>query len=265
MNKLLKPIICAALAASLTGCAQPDERTVDEKFVDSLTEGLEARWTLTDASGDDYTTDQFNKYLEAELNKIESYKNEKFENKQLKEQADLYIDSLEQTKDITKYIDEDVAQFNQMYSPIYSQRILALQEINNIDSLEFQNADDQKSLDDMLDEAKLIKSVTDLTKSIHFEKTNEDDDPEYDIYSADYIAKVKNDTSYSFDYYNLTINLLDKDGVVLEQTYAGVNPWKKDETQRLKFSVFEKISDIQIVSVDYSLSNNTQSGTIDFI
>ena len=56
----------------------------------------------------------------------------------------------------------------------------------------------------------------------------------------------------------------DKDGVVLEQTFANVNSWKKGETQRLSFMVAEKIEKVQIASADYSVNNNVQTGTINF-
>lgn len=262
MKKISKLVLCFALLGSISGCAKPDERIVDEKFVDSLQEGLDERWELADTT--DYSTDSFNKYLDAELNKIQSFKKEKFENQQLKEQADLYIDSLEKTKGITKYIDSNDFQFQQLYSPLYSQRVLALQEINKIDPLQFDNEEDQEDFDNLLEEADLLKSVIDLTNGIQFEKVKEDDEPEYDLYTADYEAKVTNDTNYQFDYYNLTINLLDKDGVVLEQTFASVNSWKIGETQRLSFMVAEKIEKVQIASADYSVNNNAQTGTINF-
>lgn len=72
MKKISKFVLCFALLGSISGCAKPDERTVDEKFVDSLQEGLDKRWELADTT--DYSTDSFNKYLDAELNKIQSFK-----------------------------------------------------------------------------------------------------------------------------------------------------------------------------------------------
>lgn len=252
------------VAAILAGCQQ-DNRTTDEKFIDALKKGLSDRWEPADLDKDaEETTETFESYVNAELNQIKQYKDADFEDPDLQTAADAYIASLEHTLEITPTLDKDSNKFYELYSPVYSERGEALLQINEISPLEMANQEDQKELEELLDDAEITKAATDLASQIDFKVVKEDSDEDMGWYSADLEAKVKNDTRYTFDYFNVTANIIDADGTVITQGYTSVNAWKPDQTQTFKLYSDKKFNNVELAKVDYMIADNGFIGEVYF-
>lgn len=260
----MKKTLYALLAAGLmiTGCQQ-DTRTTDEKFIDSLEKGLAERWKLTDKDLED-STETFNSYVNAELSEIRQYKDENFDSADLKQAAEAYIASLEHTLEITPTLDKDPDKFYELYQPVYSERGQALLDINGLSPLEMGDKEDQKDLEELLDDAQITRAATDLASQFNFQCVKEDGDEETGWYSAELESKVKNDTEYTYDYFNLTVNFVDKDGAVLTQGYATVNTWKSGQTQTFELFTDKKFDHVELAKADYLVADNGFAGEIYF-
>ena len=60
-----------------------------------------------------------------------------------------------------------------------------------------------------------------------------------------YAAVVKNTSDFNFKTFQVRVNLLDKDDVIVESTYASVNNWEAGQKAKFDFwydGDFEKIS-----------------------
>ena len=123
------------ISVSITGCSS---KSVDEKFIDALEDGLSARWELTDKSEDKDEAEEksdYEGYIDAEYNKISKFKEENFEDKELGDLAREYIETLEQSKDTLKYFNNE-NKWLADWDNIRDDRVETLVKINEKEKLE---------------------------------------------------------------------------------------------------------------------------------
>ena len=78
MKKILRGVLSLLLVLSMCACTSKSNLSVDDAFYEDLKQGLINRWKLSDLNDDDYTTEDFNGYVKAELDCISKYKNAQF-------------------------------------------------------------------------------------------------------------------------------------------------------------------------------------------
>lgn len=248
MKKLLKILLCCGLGFSITACQE--KKSVDESFTDDLESGLIKRWDLVGNTSNDTasTQEDWEGFVNAELDKIGDYKDKEFENKELKEQAITYIKSLEDTKDALKYYESNYSKFStDYYGNYYNMRLVALKKINEITPLEFKDDSDKKNFEGMIDEAETREFTNKLVDETEFKKTK--DEYGYKTYSV----TIENTSNANFEYLVFDINLVDKDGVVVETQTASTNNWEKGTKHRFEFGTDKKFKKIEISKVEWNV------------
>lgn len=245
MKKINKMIIASGLALSIVGCSEP--QSVDEKFISSLEKGLMDRWDIVDSSSaDTSTTEGWNNLLDAELNNVAQYKNQDFENEDLEKCAKEYIEALEGTKEITDMVESSYSNFQSEFQPYYQERLLALQDINEIQELTFDQDSDKKSFKDLMNEAKTLSQINQIMDNTKFEVVED----EYGWKTLQ--ANVENITDNNFQYFTYDINLLDSNGTVIETTTAWTDNWDKGTTHVFEFTTDKEYATIEIHNVEWS-------------
>ena len=260
MKKLLAAILC--LSFLLVGCSQPDNRSTDEKFIDALKSGLVARWKIADDNS--ALTPDYDNLAKAELNYIESFKDEDFENKELQKLVKDYVDLIEQTQEISSLAETNYDAFSTQYNQIYYERLNDLRLINDINKLEFEQSNDQKNMDDLLYQADVNNAVEELKEKFQFELADEHSDTELDYYYATYEAIVTNDTDIAFNSFNGIVNEIGEDSVIFEQGYINADNWKPGETRKFDLFVDQPVKDFSITEITYSDSVTQNYQTIKF-
>lgn len=125
----------AALCLSFTGCGnttstpattETQEDFADNDFIKDLQKGLESRWSIASDDVLSMTNDELKAYYEqsvnSELDIIEKYQNEKFEDRKLQEVAIQYINLLKDSKEVIPYLSTDMVKFSQDWDMIYKKR-----------------------------------------------------------------------------------------------------------------------------------------------
>ena len=244
MKRILDLVLILLLGLSIVGCSSTEEKTYDKEFIASLSKGLEERWKLTDEydnlvnKGDIKDTDQdkfreyYGKFVKAELDEVEKYKDLKFEDSKLQESAISYINLLKKQKDSVDEMRVDMEKGLAQWDEGYQQRsklITTFVKDYNLtvsEKYKTQLSDFEKISNQVKDNENIEETV----KKAKFKVTKS-----YDGWK-DYEAVIKNDTDTDYKYFTLNINLLDKDEVILESTTAYVENWKAGQKARFKFS-----------------------------
>lgn len=157
-------IVAAVLIAAFTGpqIYKSMIKTYDEDFIEALANGLRRRWGMTYGKLE-WDTDDFNSFVDAELEQIQPFYDKKFKDDELKEMAVDYIDNLNKTKDYTYLIDSDFEKWNCKFMVNeYNERIVLLNAINEKYPLYFFDSDNREDFDDLIrnaDEREKILSL----------------------------------------------------------------------------------------------------------
>jgi len=236
---------------SMCACTSKSNLSVDDAFYEDLKQGLINRWKLSNLNDDDYTTEDFNGYVKAELDCISKYKNKKFKNKNIEKYAKEYIETLYDTKNNTKYIDSNYDKWESEYiNVIYDDRCEALVHLNEIKKIEFDKKSQNKNFNELLDDGNDSLAIRDFMDKADFKK--EPDEYEGETYHT-YSMIMENTTDLSFDYFYFNLNLEDENGVVLETQSAYTDNWDTGTKHKFEFSTdcnFAKIT-VHDVSYDY--------------
>lgn len=223
---LLLSVVCSLFIVS--GCGKDDkakttsstkEEYADKAFLEDFKQGLYDRWDYNDNSNDTDPIEHYKNLADKELNHVAKYKDKKFKDSTLQEYAIKYINILKKSKSFdddtyNKYallFDEDKT--NDYYK-LYVERTGLIKDIVKkykvkIDSKykEVYNElvrDNSKAVKDAEKDSK-IKAVV---ENLSFEKK---DDGYYE-------AIAENSSGYNISNLDLSINLLNSDGVVVDTT-----------------------------------------------
>lgn len=242
MKKLIGFFSVIALCVVATGCSG---KTVDENFISDMSKGLEERWKINENSTES-TTENWNSYINAEYDFISKYKDEDFENNDLQNLANEYIESLENAKSITNLVESNYDLFWSKYTEIYNDRCIALLNINNILPIKVSDKN-QSNLDGLLQNAQNVIDTRNIIKNTNFKIKTKDG-----IYKT-YEATVENTSKLNFTYFNYNINLVDKNGIVVETTSSSTNNWNIGTKHKFEFFIDKEFEKIEIASIDYNL------------
>lgn len=236
---LLVMLITGAML--LSGCSM--QKSTDEAFLDDMAAGLEARWEFADSDEDSDDKEGWEKCINFEYDKIHKYKNKKFEDKKLGKLAKAYINLIDESKKDLKYYGND-AKFTAKMDEITYQRAAIIYKLIKSGDLKI----DKKYKDD-IDEFKEVGktylAVNKIMEKADFKQTKD----EYGWKTYD--AVVENTTSSDFSYFNFNINLIDKDGTVVETTMASTDNWEAGTKHRFEFTSDSKFSKVEVKSCDY--------------
>lgn len=266
MKKRIGIIILSVLfvSAAITGCGntkegsaekEKKEAVADEKFLKDLAKGLEARWSIKDQDvelGSEEEKKYTDKLVSAELDILEKYQNEKFEDSKLQEKAIQYINLLKQQKEALDYMTADYEKYGELWTEAYDKRTQMIVDFVNdykltvSDKYESTLKDITVNAKQVTEENEKEEKVQALVESIEFGLA-EDDGYGWKTYNA----VVENTTEMTFSYFNLTINLLDQDDVIVETTYANVSNWGKGQKVKFEFMTDKEFAATQ-VGAEYS-------------
>ena len=248
MKKKLLVLLIACMAAMLfilPGCAAQEEKSTDEHFMDALSSGLEARWEILDPLGVTYEQEDLEKAIQAEKDAVADFYDKDFENDELGVCAQRYIDSLNNSNAADMYSANGYSRWLQNYNA----RTAALYDINAIYEINV-SEDEKSSLDQLLNDGEAASYAVSIMDQVSFEAQ----EPEFEGQTyLEYTAVVENASELNFSYFNLNINLLDSDGVVLETTAAFTSDWASGSNHTFSFMTDTDFADYEISSCDWSL------------
>lgn len=270
MKKIVSILLCCLFVFGLIGCGNKtastskDEQYADKDFISSLSKALEKRWDLSDkqaekekASGKKFETgsdehkELFMSYVDAEIPELEKYKDAKFKDSKLQEKAIQYINLINDQKAALDYIKVDYKKYLQLWSKAYNERTQLIIDFVNNYGLTASEKHSQILKDLVLKGQEVTKAednknaVKTMTDAIKFEKV--DNSSSWKKYQA----VVENTTGIDFSYYDLSINLLDKDGVIVEAEHANVANWGNGQKAKFEFSSNKEFTSTSIVA-DYN-------------
>ena len=231
----------------MCGCST---KSIDDQFIRSLEKGLTARWDVTDQceKGDDVLTkSDYENFIDAELDQISKFEDEKFEDEELGKLAKEYISITNNSLEILKDFQND-SKFESEWEKLKNDRTECLAKINKKKPLEFSSERDQEYFDGLISQGEVVAGVREIQKNVNFKvKDDEDDDETYHTY----VATVENTTDTEFDSFDLDIKLVDKNGKTLETTYASASNWKPGEKAEFEFLSDKKFDKIEIAECEY--------------
>lgn len=195
------------------------ELTVDGQFMRSLSKGLMARWAESAAQTEKGNTsedpDLYSKYCEIELEQIEDFSKQTFDNAGLETDAKQYIEYLKTAQDATKYYTVDYITYQTQWSDTYAKRTILLQRFVDEYGLTVEQQY-QETLDDLLIDASAAQEQMDVKDTIrtmteNFKIETTEDEWGYKSYKI----IMKNTTDRVFEYFYVGISLQDESGKIV--------------------------------------------------
>lgn len=255
-----------------TGCSGSQQESkqeeeihyADEDFLKDMAKGLEARWTLNeqDESKEGYDAidlqsseykDMMISYINAELDCIGKYKDEKFEDSKLQEETISYINLLNDHIEICDYIPVDYyGKYLEEFQPIYDGRSKIIQDMADNYGLTVSDKF-QSNLDEFKTNSKLVQEKDAQEQAIDSMLSNITFEEVPDEYAGDwktYQGVVENTTGSDFSTFAVNINLLNADGVIVETAYDQVSNFTNGAKAQFEFSTDKEFTSTE-VTVQY--------------
>ena len=264
---MLKKLIIISLSCLILGGCASEEPVVeeptyaDQDFISDMSKGLQVRWKLNEedeakegydeilANSEEYQ-EMMNNYIQAELDYVEKYQNEKFEDSNLQEIAVKYVNLLKQHKDACQYMTVDYDKYLEVFQPVYNERSKIILQLVNDYGMTV-DEEYQQTLNDFLTNSQLVieqeneeAAIQQMLDGIQFDEV--DDNGGYKTYQA----VVENTTGIDFNTLNITINLLNSDGVIVETAYDNVSAFAQGAKVQFEFMTDKEFTSTQ-VSVDW--------------
>ena len=266
---LLTAVMCVGLLSA--GCSSNNNskneekkeeiQYADDQFIKDMSKGLQARWTLNEQDENKEGYDQIDvqsseykdmmlSYVQAELDCIEKYKDEKFKDSQLQEKAISYINLLTKHKEVCDYIPVDYyGKFLDEFQSIYDERSKIIEDMANNYGLtveeKFQsNLDEFKTNSQLVQEQDALQnSITNMLNNIQFQEVNDDG------YGwKTYQAVVENTSGKDFSEFSVNINLLNADGVIVETQYDQVSNFANGARAQFEFMTDKDFTSTQVTA-----------------
>ena len=260
---LICTVILSVMAMVICGCGSTkqaekstEETYADEDFMKDLAAGLKARWSIEEpeyTEGDDTHKDYYTKLVDAEYDKVSPYLDKKFKDSTLQQKAINYINMIKQQKEALKYMQVNYDKYSELWGEAYDERSKLI--VDFMENYGLTVSDKYKSfLDDFKTNAQEIeeketrdKQVNTILNNMNFKK---DKNSSYDW--KNYNAIVENTSDIDFDSFVADVNLLDKDGVIVESTTVYVNSWKKGMKMKFTFSTDKNFDKISVEKAEWS-------------
>lgn len=215
--------VCAVLILVMGGCTGSGVSIATEDDIKSAVEkGLGARWDYQNSHGayklnSKETTSSLKKYyqnsIDRELKYIEKYKGADFENTDLGDAADRYINSLEKQKDLLSGDIKDYWTLKYDLKAYQWYGTKALKQLNDICGFEF-SEDYQIEFSQMMYGAD-GENMSNDPKQVTEAFTIENQTVEEDNGSCQPTVKVKNNTDFAYACYALVYRVKSEDGTVV--------------------------------------------------
>lgn len=249
-------------ASTNSGSAAEEIHYADDDFMESLAKGLEARWALNATYEETYGNDgaligsddmvkAYTSWAQVELDEVAEYADATFENKKLQEKAISYINCLNDQIESMDYAKADVEKWYEKWNAAYNERSKLIEDFVNDYGLTVSEKY-ESTLKDMLDNSSSVKedeAEREAVNAIIDGITFEDSEDEGDGWKT-YSAVIENTSNMDFSDYQVVINLIDADGVIVSEEYASVSNFKRGQKAKLTFSTDQKFSSTEI-AVDY--------------
>lgn len=266
MKKALLIATSILMIISLVACSNENGKVegtteiyyADKDFIKTLGQGLEARWSVKEPEEWEWGSDEHKQYYTEIVNKeqeaICDYVDKKFEDSKLQEKAIKYINMVKQQKEALDYLQVNSDKYDKLWNEAYDERAKLIVDFTNNYGLTVSEeyADDLKDMTTNAQEVEkkeeTEKLVQDMMSSVKFKKDKEESSDSY----FEYTAIVENTANIDFEYFMIDINLLDKDGVILESTSDSVENWKRGQKAKFRFSTGEKFEEYTIDQVQWS-------------
>ena len=239
MKKGLILIVFILLTIGLVGCKNTNDKNVskEDQFKTAIAESINNRWKYTDKNDDlnigtDSELDYLKEVLKGEEDKLDKFKNVKFEDKKLDQLKNEYIKGLNEQKDSLNYYGVDYDACTEKWNKGLIDREIAINELYDKYKLDLDKKhikDIQGKIDAIKETQKNNEQIESMVKNIKFTKSEEDE-----VWST-YIAKVKNTTNTTFKAFVVDINLEDKDGNPIEKTNVLMENWKPNQEKTVQF------------------------------
>lgn len=266
---LLTAVMCVGLLSA--GCSSNNNskneekkeeiQYADDQFIKDMSKGLQARWTLNEQDENKEGYDQIDvqsseykdmmlSYVQAELDCIEKYKDEKFKDSQLQEKAISYINLLTKHKEVCDYIPVDYyGKYLDEFQSIYNERSKIIEDMANNYGLTVEekyqsNLDEFKTNSQLVQEQDALQnSITNMLNNIQFQEVNDDG------YGwKTYQAVVENTSGKDFSEFSVNINLLNADGVIVETQYDQVSNFANGAKAQFEFMTDKDFTSTQVTA-----------------
>lgn len=167
MKKLFKLLLSCMVVFGLSACAnnnkdtgqsnptkQTDtptqtEQSIDETFYKDFKTALEERWKIEENDAE-LTTEIYTRYVDTELKYLSKYehKEDSFNNHEIGEAAEDYVEALVEGKQRAYLIDKDNAKWQHEYEDeVFEESTEAVYKLNAIKKITFENEENQKKFD----------------------------------------------------------------------------------------------------------------------
>ena len=259
----MKKIVCVIslvciISAIFAGCSlsnNESDKYCDQEFISDFSKGLKERWDYSEENENNDKVDEleyFRTCVNTELDVIAGYTDKKFEDSELQEMAISYINTLKEQKAAFEYYNADIIKFNELYDAAYSKRNQILLKIVEKYNITFEKKY-QDIVDELISRAKIaneddkFKEQTDkITQSIEFKLKN--DDYGYKTYEG----IIENTTDKAFASVSISINLLDKDGVIISTEYAYVENVAVGKKAKVDFMTDKSFASYEVTAEYYT-------------
>lgn len=210
------------------------ELSVDGQFMRELSKGLMKRWDKSDEYAEQGSVGEdpniYSEYCDIELEELEKYYDQTFDNQELQEDAKTYIDYLRAAKDATKHYTIDYNTYNTMWADIYAKRTMLLNTFVEKYGLSVDEKH-QKTLDDILVDASAAKEQVDFKNAVakmteSFKISTTEDEWGYKTYKV----SMKNTTNHTFEYFYADVSVLDQSGkIIASGSLDQISSWKPEQ------------------------------------
>lgn len=223
---LLLSVVCSLFIVG--GCGNDNkskttsstkEEYSDKAFLEDFKQGLYDRWDYANNNEIESVgvAEYYKTLADKELNKISKYKNEKFKDSDLQEQAIKYINNLNKSKtfDTQDYLSHEYSttlNSANPYTKLYKERVIMVNDIVKKYNIKFDTKykEDYTNIknfaSDAIKDAEKESKISAIVENLSFENKSK----------GYYEAVVENNSGYSFDSISISINLINSDGVVVD-------------------------------------------------
>ncbi len=225
--------------------------SIDGQFILDFAKGISARWDNSDNDPDEPAKfiEYREKLIDNELNFIQKYQNENFNDKQLGNKAKEYIKELNNQKNALQYYVGNNSKYIKLWDEAYDNRTLLMSyffENYDIELDEKYNDTKKELLNNAIsvkEERNIEKEVKKMLKYTNFRVVK-------DSYGyKDYEAKVKNTSGVDFDYFSYEITLIDKSGVKIATRYTNtINRFNAGDVALFSFSTDENFETLELAA-----------------
>lgn len=125
------------------------EQSIDEAFYKDFKTALEERWKIEENDAE-LTTEIYTRYVDTELKYLSKYerKEDSFENHEIGDAAEDYVEALVEGKQMAYLIDKDNAKWQHEYEDeVFEESTEAIYKLNAIKKITFENEENQKKFD----------------------------------------------------------------------------------------------------------------------